>query len=131
MADVFISYSRTNNIFARRLVDALTAKQRESWVDWDGIPYSVVWWHVICGGIDNADNFIIIVSPDSLASEVCNKEVDYAFQKHKRIIPVVYQAVDERQIAGEWFEQPWEQTARANWMELKKLNWLFFRDTDD
>jgi WD40 repeat protein len=131
MVDVFISYSRKNTAFAHLLVDALTTRQRESWVDWEGIPYSVDWWREICTGIDNADNFIVILSPDSLASEVCNKEIEYARQHHKRIIPVIYQDIDERQIAGEWFEKSWEQIARTNWRELKKLNWLFFRDTDD
>lgn len=131
MTDVFISYSRKDTEFARRLFTALEATGRDSWIDWEGIPYSVDWWREICAGIDSAENFIFIISPDSLASEICNKEVLYARHNLKRIIPVMHREINEKQLAGEWFEKDWEATARENWTELKKLNWLFFRATDD
>ena len=35
MADVFISYSRRDQAFVRRLHDALVAAGRETWVDWE------------------------------------------------------------------------------------------------
>jgi hypothetical protein len=40
MTDVFATYSRRDATFARRLVDALKATGRDSWVDWTSIPYS-------------------------------------------------------------------------------------------
>ncbi len=129
--DIFISYSRKDSIFARKLVDALTAQGRNSWVDWEGIPYSADWWREICTGIDAADTFVFIISPNSLASMICNRELAYARSNYKRILPVMHQTIDEKQIAGEWFEQEWEANARENWAELKKQNWLFFRDSDD
>ena len=68
MADVFISYSRKDIDFARRLVDALKNAGQEAWIDWQGIPYSADWWREICAGIDAADTFLFIISPHSLAS---------------------------------------------------------------
>ena len=38
MTDVFISYSRKDGDFARRLTNALTASGRDVWVDWEDIP---------------------------------------------------------------------------------------------
>ena len=35
--NVFISYSRKDKEFVRRLDDALTARGRQAWVDWEGI----------------------------------------------------------------------------------------------
>jgi len=131
MTDVFISYSRKDTSFARSLYDALTASERTTWADWEGIPYSADFWREICQGIDAAETFVFIISPDSLASMVCNQEVSYARSNNKRIVPVVYRAIDERAMVGEWFGKAWENTARDNWAELKKLNWLFFRDEDD
>lgn len=131
MTDIFISYSRRDNVFARRLVDALKQAGRDSWVDWEGIPYSVDWWREICAAIDAADSFVLIITPDALASPVCNQEIEYARSNNKRIVPVMHRTIDEREMAGKWFEQTWEQAARTNWTEVKKLNWLFFRDEDD
>ncbi|MBZ0280692.1 MAG: TIR domain-containing protein, partial [Anaerolineae bacterium] len=131
MPDVFISYSRKDTDFARRLVDALQQSGRDSWVDWAGIPYSAEWWREICQGINSADNFVFIISPDSLKSEICNREVEYARHNHKRIIPIMHRPAEDKELAVAWFEQEWEKTARENWTELKRINWLFFRETDD
>ena len=37
MADVFVSYSRHDKAFVERLDKALSERQREAWVDWEGI----------------------------------------------------------------------------------------------
>ncbi|HRF98748.1 MAG TPA: toll/interleukin-1 receptor domain-containing protein, partial [Aggregatilineales bacterium] len=94
MSDVFISYSRKNSDFARKLIEKIKAIGKDWWVDWEGIPLSSPsWWAEIKAGIENADNFVFIMSPDSMASVVCNMELDYAIALGKRIIPVVYQDV--------------------------------------
>ena len=41
--DVFISYSRDDDAFVRRLYDALNEKERRAWVDWKGIPPTADW----------------------------------------------------------------------------------------
>ncbi|MCL4251968.1 MAG: PD40 domain-containing protein [Anaerolineae bacterium] len=131
MTNVFISYSRKDTTFARRLYDALTAQERSTWADWEGIPYSVDFWREIQQGIDAAEVFVFIISPDSLASMVCNQEIAHARRNNKRIVPIMHRTIDEKVMAGEWFSQDWENTARENWIELKRLNWLFFREADD
>ena len=83
MSDIFVSYSRKDMVFAQRLVARLDAEHLESWVDWAGIPYSAEWWDEICKGIYTAKNFAFIISPDSLASRVCNLELAYARQNNK------------------------------------------------
>jgi TIR domain-containing protein len=54
MTDIFISYSRKDSQFACQLFDAMEAAERESWIDWEGIPYSPDGWHEICAAIDSA-----------------------------------------------------------------------------
>jgi hypothetical protein len=136
MADVFISYSRKDIDFARRLVEALQAAGQESWIDWQGIPYSADWWREICAGIDAADSFLFIISPHSLASRICNLELDFARQNAKRIIPIMHSAVegDDHHLLPDIHSQrddDWAAVAVENWTALKKLNWLFFRQGDD
>jgi hypothetical protein len=52
MADVFISYSRKDQAFVRRLFQALTEDRRGVWVDWEGIPVTADWWQEIRTGIE-------------------------------------------------------------------------------
>ncbi|MCB9458333.1 MAG: tetratricopeptide repeat protein [Anaerolineaceae bacterium] len=136
MADVFISYSRKDSAFARKLERALYDTGQESWVDWSSIPYSEDWWQEICAGIDGADNFLFVMSPDSLMSMVCNKELAYAREQNKRIIPILHREVMRdgkplSEILTAWYAEDWEQTADDNLAELQRLNWLFFREEDD
>src|SRR5688500_12058224 len=130
MSDVFISYSRKDLLFARRLFEALSASGRDTWADWEDIPYSADWWREIQTGIDAAETFIFVISPDALASRVCQQEVAYAQSSHKRIVPILHRPVDEQVLAELWDKQAWAATARQNWAALSKLNWLFFREED-
>src|SRR5262245_51645370 len=57
MTDVFISYSRKDTGFVRRLHDALAAQSRAAWVDWEDIPRAADWMDEINRGIDAADTF--------------------------------------------------------------------------
>src|SRR5215207_8355627 len=127
MKDTFISYSRKDRIFAQRIVARLAQEQFDSWVDWAGIPYSAEWWREICKGIDGAKNFIFILTPDSLTSRICNLELEYARNHNKRVIPIVRREPDPKKLAGEWFGTDWEQIARDNYVQLQKLNYIFFR----
>ncbi|MCB0211360.1 MAG: TIR domain-containing protein [Anaerolineae bacterium] len=111
--DVFISYSRRNKAFVQKLNQALADKERQVWVDWDDIPLTSDWWAEIQEGIEGADSFVFIISPDSIASKVCGQELDHAIACNKRIIPVVYRDCDNVHAS------------------LGHINWLFFRDTDD
>ena len=52
MAEVFISYSRMDKDFVRRLQDALAAQKREAWVDWKDIPLTAEWQWEIFTNID-------------------------------------------------------------------------------
>ena len=90
MADVFISYSRQDEPFVRRLHQAFVQRERDVWVDWEDIPLTADWWREIQGGIESADTFIFVISPDSAQSEVCYNEADYASENNKRIVPIVY-----------------------------------------
>jgi WD40 repeat protein len=56
--------------FARDLNSALQKLQRDTWIDWRRIPDSAEWRAEIFAGIDAADNFLFIISPDSLRSHM-------------------------------------------------------------
>ncbi|HEX2620313.1 MAG TPA: TIR domain-containing protein, partial [Phototrophicaceae bacterium] len=133
MSDAFISYSRKDGDFTRRLNNELTKLGRDIWIDWEDIPRGTDFLNEIYEGIESADTFIFVVSRHSLTSEICNYELAHARQFNKRIIPLIRQRIEgdlEKIVKGEWVDQLWNQTARDNWSTISHLNWLFF-DTDD
>ncbi len=115
MAKLFVSYSRRDSVAARKLIEAFRSIDQDVWVDWESIPPAVDWLEQIFRGIEEADAFIFMISPDSIASEVCKVEINRAAQNNKRIIPIVLRDV-----------QP--KDAPEN---IRKLNWTFIRETDN
>ena len=90
-----ISYSRKDTEFVRKLYDGLVAAgfppDKDSiWVDWEGIPLSADWMAEITKGIESANAFIFVISPDSVKSEVCQREIEIAVASNKRFIPILY-----------------------------------------
>ena len=96
MAKLFVSYSRKDSVIAHKLIEAFKSIEQDVWVDWESIPPAVDWLEQIFRGIETADAFIFIVSPDSIASEVCNVEIGRAALNNKRIIPIVIRDVNPK-----------------------------------
>ena len=115
MAKVFVSYSRKDITFAKRLTAELQKCELDFWIDWEGIPPTVDWWREIEKGIEEADIFLFLISPDSARSKVCGQEIETAAKNGKRIIPIVVRHV------------AWEKTPK----NLRHLNYIFFREEDD
>src|SRR5215207_7688907 len=115
MTSLFISYSRKDKEAARKLTEAFKSQDLDFWIDWEGIAPTVDWWKEIEKGIEQADNFLFLISPDSAGSGICRKEIEHAAKNGKRLIPVVVRDIKAP-------ESP---------SELSHLNWIFLRDTDD
>lgn len=131
MSDVFISYSRKDSAFARRLANALEQQNRDVWIDWQDIPRGENWLNEIYRGIESADAFVFVVSRSSLTSEICNDEVRYARYRGKRIMPLILEDISGTTLDAVeigWKNQRWEFQARDNWLALKGLNWVLFGD---
>ena len=90
MADVFISYSRKDIDFVHRVFDVLTARDRDPWADWQDIPPTADWLNEIYQGIEAADSFLFVISPDSVISEICTLEIEHAIKHNKRLVPIVW-----------------------------------------
>ncbi|MBE9032372.1 TIR domain-containing protein, partial [filamentous cyanobacterium LEGE 11480] len=119
-SDVFISYSRVDKSFVEGLHQALETADRETWVDWADIEPTEDWRSAIQTGIDGAYNFVFVLSPDSVMSEVCQWEINYALENNKRLVPVMY-----RDCASLLDKQNKAHAA------LDRHNWLWFQDADN
>ena len=90
MSDVFISYSRKDIDFVQRVFDVLTARDRDPWADWQDIPPTADWLDEIYQGIEAADSFLFVISPDSVISEICTLEIEHVIKHNKCLVPVVW-----------------------------------------
>ncbi len=115
MTGIFISYSRKDSKVAHTLMNSFRSIELDVWVDWEDIPPAVGWLDQILQGIEQADAFIFLVSPDSVASEVCNVELEHAHKNAKRIIPIVVRDVDPKSTRD----------------VIRNLNWIFMREDDN
>ncbi|MGH2504254.1 MAG: toll/interleukin-1 receptor domain-containing protein [Ktedonobacterales bacterium] len=115
MADVFSSYSRRDRAYIDELRPSLEAYKRSVWVDLRAIPPSADWRDEIHQAIISSDAFICVISPDYVASPICQEELEFARANNKRLIPVVRRDI------------PTNQAPPA----LAALNWIFFRETDN
>jgi len=151
--DVFVSYSRRNLAFVQQLSAALEAHGKQVWFDQkkeplEGLPPASRWWDEIKHGIETANNFLFIMSPQSIASPYCNAEVAYALQHDTRLVTVLYrgtasdaatiQAIDAAiEAIPDDSELPpsvsatitnVRQLTRRNWLEIGQIQYVAFSD---
>lgn len=110
-AEIFISYSRRDAEAAERLRDHLIAAGLTAYLDKHDIAAGEDWRSRLGGLIEAADAVVFLISPDSIASEVCDWEVNHAELTGKRIIPVVCRDPAEKEVPA----------------RLKRLNYVFMR----
>ncbi|MDX1882126.1 TIR domain-containing protein [Mycolicibacterium sp. 120270] len=90
-ADVFLSYSRRESKeFVARLAAALDARIKDAWVDLEDIPPASQFMEDLKEGIGGSDAFCFVLSDGALESEYCLRELEYAVERNKRIIPIAH-----------------------------------------
>src|SRR5262245_4426282 len=115
MASLFISCSRKDKETARRLAEAFSSKGLDFWIDWKSIEPTVDWRKEVLKGIEETDNFLFLLSPDSVISKVCKEELEHAMKNGKRLIPLVVRSIRSEEAPP----------------ELRVPNWTYLRDEDD
>ncbi|MBN1454407.1 MAG: TIR domain-containing protein [Anaerolineales bacterium] len=113
---VFISYSRKDTEFVRKLNDSLDSSEIEAWVDWEGIPPSSEWMDEIARAIEGADAFLFVISSNSLASKVCGDELELGIKYNKKFIPILHRDPKKGTVMHE---------------KLSSHNWVYMRKQDD
>jgi WD40 repeat protein len=107
MPDVFVSYSRRDSGFVRRLADAISAGGRDVWLDTEGIADGEVFPEAIKRAIEQSDTFLFVITPSAVNSAYCENEVDYARQMQKRIVPVLREPVPDAELPAEIRDRSW------------------------
>ncbi|GEM_PF-1095092 len=137
MTSVFISYSTTDAETGQKLYNALLEQKRDVWMDWKSIALTADWWNEIKDGIETSDNFVFLISPNSIASPICHLEIQYAHSLNKRMIPVLITPIDERAAFADLLTRDLNELQRAllgkqdlidlardNWKLLSSIQWI-------
>jgi WD40 repeat protein len=109
--ELFISYSRRDKAFVEDLCRRLKVNNINLWVDWENIPVASPWREELKEGIKNSDNFLFIMSSESVGSKYCRDEIGQAAGHKKRVITIVLRRDYDRQQVHE---------------AVKERNWLYY-----
>src|SRR6185312_4992499 len=107
MADVFVSYAREDLPFVHQLTAALRARDREVWVDLEEIIPTARWMQEIRAGITGADAVAFVITPDWVASEICQTELRYAIEESKRLVPILARETPAADVPPVLAERHW------------------------
>jgi hypothetical protein len=92
--NIFMSYSRREVGFIDDLVRNLEQTGYDVWLDYCSLVPGRPWQDQIYQGIQNADVILLVVSKASLSSQNVEVEWRYVIEQNKRVILLVFEAVD-------------------------------------
>lgn len=98
MSQVFLSYAYENAAVMRQIRNSLWREGLSVWTNTTDIQTGETFEEAIKHGIEQADNLVYLLSPDSLKSAYCQQELNYALALNKRIIPVLVSPLEPEQI---------------------------------
>ena len=129
--DVFISYSRADSDFARKLNNALQQQRKRTWFDQESIASGADFQQEIYKGIETANFFLFVLSPRAVKSPYCADEVEYAAKLNKRIVTVLHRPVDTADLHPELAKVQWiDFHANAGEFDTNFKELLRVLDTD-
>jgi formylglycine-generating enzyme required for sulfatase activity len=89
MMRIFISYSRTDEYFARRLAGSLREMGADVWIDVEDIPAGMKWSTAIQEGLDTTHALIVVITPSAMESDNVADEWQYMLDHDRLVIPVL------------------------------------------
>ena len=91
MPVAFVSYAREDLIFVKALIGSLADAGQD--IAWDkqgrAIRPAAPFWPELEAAIRRSGKFIFVISPDSVDSRMCRRELAFARSLNKQVIPVL------------------------------------------
>lgn len=91
---VFFSYARADSQFVLDLANDLRSAGVHVWIDQQDILPGERWDNAIQKALTTAPCLLVVLSPESVASQSVMDEVAFALQCKKRVVPVLYKACE-------------------------------------
>ena len=87
MAIVFISYDRAHQDVVKKLVQDLRDDEHETWFD-QKLEGGQLWWDTVLSEIRKSEIFVTALTPESLESQACQRELKYALDLKRPVLPI-------------------------------------------
>lgn len=100
MTQVFLSYSDQDRATMEKIRRCLRRESITVWTNTTDIKTGEEFNEAIKRGIEQADNLVYLLSPDSVKSTYCQQELDLAVSLNKRIIPLLVRETDPMQVSS-------------------------------
>lgn len=135
MARFFVSYSGSTKSMVSEIVTLLRASGHDVWWDSD-IPIIADWWATILTKIEWCEVFIFVVSSQSIKSAFCLKELEYATNRQRPVLPFMLEVPDRATLPsalparGQWLiynGNPAQMLTQIN-TACRNINWAHHRD---
>ncbi|MDJ0734727.1 MAG: TIR domain-containing protein [Nostocaceae cyanobacterium] len=98
MTQVFLSYADEDRETMEKIRRSLRREGITVWTNTTDIQTGEAFAAAINRGIEQADNLVYLLSPDSVKSTFCQQELDLAVSLNKRIIPILVRETQEMQL---------------------------------
>lgn len=123
---IFISYSRKDEVFARKLATSVSDAGADVWIDMQDIPAGMKWSRAVQEGLNICDVMLVIISPTSMVSTNVEDEWQHYLDKRKPIIPVRWLPADvhfqlNRIQFVDFYQQDYGDAFRHLWAELERV----------
>lgn len=86
---VFVSHSSQDNEWCRPFVRTLQANGFDVWYDEQGLSGGSAWVEALQREVQARDVFVLVVTPDSIASQWCQEEIQLAMATRRTVLPVL------------------------------------------
>jgi len=93
MGQIFISYSRRDKETVDHIVEAMGNTGLDVWIDREDIKAGNQWRVQIVEAIDTCDAFVLMLSPNSAASDNVRREIDLAQDPKLKIFAIMLEPV--------------------------------------
>jgi hypothetical protein len=91
---VFISYSSEDKPFAQEVSRRIALGGCEPWIDHSKIKAGDEWIVAIESALSRCDSMVVIMTPDSIASDYVRAEWIRFLKLQKTIVPILYKPCD-------------------------------------
>ncbi|MDB9475593.1 TIR domain-containing protein, partial [Dolichospermum circinale] len=115
LSQVFLAAADKDEVIKEKIRKTLMRESITVWTNKTDIKTGTGFEKAINQGIEGADNFVYLISSDSLQSEYCQQELNQALANNKRIIPLLITETDFKLIP----------------LELKKLQFIDFTQSEN
>jgi HEAT repeat protein len=91
---IFISYSRGTPYIAEAIKDVLEKQGYKVWLDLDDIQGGTLWEQKIYDAIEKSSCMVVIVTKQALESAWIPKEISFAKQLNRDIVPIILERME-------------------------------------